>query len=58
MRLCLLAGVAGLGLFFAETAGQGPAPAAPRDGPRWLTDFAQAREVARQTGKPIFAVLC
>ena len=30
--------------------------AAADEGPRWLTDYARAREVARAAGKPIFLV--
>ena len=30
--------------------------AAVDEGPRWLTDYARAREVARAAGKPIFLV--
>lgn len=26
------------------------------DGPKWLTDYGQARELARATGKPILLV--
>ena len=30
--------------------------AAADEGPRWITDYARAREVARAAGKPIFLV--
>jgi hypothetical protein len=30
--------------------------AAAEEGPRWLTDYTRAREVARAAGKPIFLV--
>jgi hypothetical protein len=30
--------------------------AAADEGPRWLTDYGSAREVARAAGKPIFLV--
>ena len=30
--------------------------AAPEESPKWLTDYAQAREVARAAGKPILLV--
>ncbi|HTK73676.1 MAG TPA: hypothetical protein VL371_00365 [Gemmataceae bacterium] len=30
--------------------------AAAEEGPRWLSDYARAREVARAAGKPIFLV--
>jgi hypothetical protein len=30
--------------------------AAADEGPRWLTDYGRAREIARAAGKPIFLV--
>jgi hypothetical protein len=56
MRPWLLAGVAGW-CFLASSTSFADPPSA-REGPNWLTDLGHAREVARQTGKPIFAVLC
>ncbi len=33
-----------------------PSGGDPKDAPRWLNDYAQARAEARKAGKPIFLV--
>ncbi len=56
MRYGLVLGVLGMGLlvgrFGRVTGGDAPLEREPR----WLTDYARAREAARASGKPIFAV--
>ncbi len=56
MRLCLMAGVLGLLLLSSGGAvGREQTPARPAKS-AWLTDYKQARETARRTGKPLFVV--
>jgi len=51
MRSTVRLGVLSIGLLVLASS------AAPQESaPRWITDYAEARAKARQTGKPIFLV--
>jgi hypothetical protein len=53
LRRTGLTSVAAL-LLAGAVAGRNESPV--REAPTWLTDYDQAREVARQSGKPLFVV--
>jgi hypothetical protein len=55
MKWWLLAGLAWLGFGLTDNRGT-PPPARSARTPRWQTDYAAARQAARQSGKPIFVV--
>jgi hypothetical protein len=42
--------------FFNLIPAQGPVGAAPPSKPLWHTDYDQAKQIARRTGKPLFVV--
>ncbi len=54
MKWCLIGGLLGMGMASLHDIGPGEAQAQKKAG--WLTDYAQARALARQTGKPLFVV--
>ncbi len=54
MKWYLLGGLLGLGV--ASLYGPGPGAAQAQKQTGWLTDYAQARALARQTGKPLLVV--
>jgi hypothetical protein len=52
MVRCTKVGLVAAAVFLAAVGAAPPA----EGGPKWLTDYAAAREAARAAGKPIFLV--
>ena len=56
MRYRLIHGLLVLAAVAYEAGGGPPEQAPANKGPVWLDDYAAARQAARRSGKPIFAV--